>query len=174
MWWIILIPILVMGFISFSRFQIKKYEKTELYEQHSQQLKGELVKRLNENGIETINKIIVNGHFTKSISHFWTSTSYYSFLIIFNPKNRKFDLYNYVPDESKIAFIGSFKSRQVRIRNIKDIYYTFIFFDKNGKKVQSVEAYKQIVPGSSEFQIQYPQEKEIELIINQIEGDTKI
>lgn len=171
MWWIALIPIVVIGFTLLNRFQTKRYEESGLKNQQSDQLKKEIIQRLIDAGIDMTDNIVINGHFTISVSHVWKSTSYYSFLIVFTEHGKEVSLYNYIPDEPDITLVGKFGLNRIKVKNTKEIAYSFIFFDDEMKEVQSVEAYKDIMPTKSEYQIQYPQSEEIEMLINKLESE---
>ncbi|EPH77722.1 hypothetical protein D929_00047 [Enterococcus faecalis 02-MB-P-10] len=166
--WVIIAIGFVVGYSLYYQYHFKKYKESGLKEEHTEILKEELKKKITDSGIDLKGKIVLNGHFTKQVSHLWQTTTYYSYLIIFSEDQRNIELYGYIPDGEEILHLGSFFPQQISIHNKSDVLFNFIFHDENMKQVYSVQVLKEILPQESELQIQYPQTEELSLFIKKL------
>lgn len=170
MWLVTLTILLIFGYSLFYRIQLKKYNESHLVERHQDDLKEQLICLLMTNHIDSENMIIVNGHFLRKTIHLWSTTTYYSYVILLSSDSPLILLYSYSLRKNQLIFINAFSSQQIEIKYKSDIQINLAFWNENKNLVATVHVDIEPIPQDSCNQIKFPQKEEVNFLLKKIEG----
>lgn len=154
----------MIGYCVFYNIRLKQYNESGLRAEEDLELKNQLRALLLEKGIDLSNKIFVNGHFTKEKVMLVRMTTFYSYVLVFHPDSGLITVYNYLPDESELQFVGDFALEQITAKPYASVGTNYLFHDQEGKHLFTVQTLAEDLPGSSEYQLSYGQREEYEAL----------
>lgn len=164
MMWIIVIFSAVIAYCVFYNIRLKQYNQSGLRAEEDNDLKNQLKDLLHLAGIDPTNKVFVNGHFIEQSSLVLTKTTYYSYILLFDKESGPIEVYSYLPDDKKIELVGSYPVDQITPKPYSSVGTNYLFHDKEGKHLFTVQTLAEVLPGSSEYQISYGQKEEYQAL----------
>lgn len=164
MMWIIVVFAAVISYCIFYNVRLKQYNQSGLREEEDSELKNQIKDLLVWAGVDLRDKIFVNGHFTKQTTLVMNKTTYYSYILLFDKNSGPIDVYSYLPDEKKIQLVGSFSEDQITAKPYASVGTNYLFHDRDGKELFTVQTLAEDLPGSSEYQISYGQREEYQAL----------